>query len=181
MGSIVFTGPTDKGIHEYFNLTRSASVRCLATLPHSGNGKIRLTDCFFMNAQGRRTTTAVSGDLLNLVFEYQSEGGLDPLEVSMGFSIEDQRGNQIYVGYNDYMGQTLKSIARHGSCRFTFGKLPLTIGRYFVKARVLYRGLEADWPKGVVATLDVLAGDYYRTGREFHSGQGIVLFDGTWQ
>ena len=180
-GSIIFTGATGRGIHEYFNLTRSASVECLANLPRSGDGRIRLTDCYFMNRENQRTATAISGESLSLIFEYRSDGDLDPGRVSFGFSIEDQRGNQIFVGYNDYMGQALKSIASHGSCHFTFERLPLTSGRYFVRARVLYRGLEADWPKGVVATLDVLAGDYYRTGREFHSGQGIVLFDGTWQ
>lgn len=180
-GRIRFSGPTGDAIQNYLDLVGSVEAGSLASLPRSGDGRIKLTDCYVVDSRDRRTRTAISGEPLSLVFEYEAEDGLDPARASFGFSLDDQRGNRVFVGYNDYMGQPLERLSNRGECRFTFEGLPLTSGRYFVKARVLYAGLEADWPRGVVATVDVVPGDFYKTGRTFHSGQGLLLLRGTWE
>jgi hypothetical protein len=100
--------------------------------------------------------------------------------VSLGFSIHNNLGDTLVVFYSDYMGVTFDIKASEGKIKCWIDQWPFSVGRYFVKVRILVGGIESDWPKGFVGSINVEAGDFYKKGNFSNAGLGPFLLAGNW-
>jgi hypothetical protein len=89
-------------------------------------------------------------------------------------------GNKISILYSDYQGIAFNPTERYGKTKVLIRNFPFSQGRYYVGVRILESGIEADWVKGFIGSIDVEAGDFYGTGSFHHGGFGPVLLKGEW-
>ncbi len=179
-GQLVTTGPTEQVVTTYLQ-TASATPADLAltTADRSGSGAVRLTG-FWLEDGGRRTEEVASGRPVSLVLRYSADDGASLTGVSFGVSFHTAMGDTLSVIYSDYTGVTFGELGGEGEVRFRVPELPLNQGLYYIGARVLVRGIEADWPKQYVGQMNVVQGKYRDLGFNQHSGTGPLLLHGTW-
>ncbi len=180
-GRIVLQGDTATTIHHYLEAVLPALIEgspLAERKDRSGNGAIRLTSFHVEDMDGNKLTAVRSGMDIVLVFGYQSRAPDLLREADMGFSIHDTE--TLAVLYSSYVGQTFQTIPSKGEFRCLVARLPFSMGRYQIGARVTVGGQEADWPRNAVGYLDVEAGDFYGTGREGFGSSAPLLLMGQW-
>ena len=90
-------------------------------------------------------------------------------------------GETLSIVYSEYAGITFSRLPKFGKLKGTIKDFPYSIGRYLVGVRITVNGVEADMPNGHVGYIDVVAGDFYRTGIVARDGVGPVLIRADWQ
>ncbi|MBU7587110.1 MAG: ABC transporter ATP-binding protein [Nostoc sp. TH1S01] len=180
-GSVKFIGNTKSAINLYLRdleaQTKSVNV---VDLKRSGSGDIRITNFSLEDIYGNPLMSAASGEDLVLVFHYEVTVNKFIQNATVGFSIHTFSGERITILYSDYVGSTFSGIPKFGKFKCKIKDFPYATGRYFIAVRVLVNGIEADWPRDFIGCIDVVAGDFYRTGISGHSGTGLVLLRGDW-
>lgn len=179
-GEIVFEGNTEDAIIFYNNIQNKESNVNLETIVNrKGTGALRLTGFHIENNKGLPTRTLQTDGYAQFVFSYKSPNPDEIKNVDIGFSLEKNM-SLVTILYNSYTKTEITKIESVGVIKFATKKLPLAPGIYNVGLRVLVNGIEADWPKGSIASFEVLASDEY-IEKGYHSNPGsIVLFDGVW-
>lgn len=181
-GRVDFDGPVGPAIHRYVNeLLPASDDSHIPAGPHEGSGRLRLTSFSIEDRNGQPLRAARSGMDTVFVLGYSSQDGRDIREVDVGISVATHTQQMLFVLYASYVGQVLASVPRTGEFRCLIRKLPLAEGCYTVGARVLVAGVEADWPRGGVGTLNVEAGDFYGTGQAGFRGNAPLLVAGEWR
>lgn len=180
-GSVKFIGDTKSAINLYLrDLEAQTKSLNVLDLKRSGSGDIRITNFSLEDIYGNPLVSAASGEDLVLVFHYEVPVDKFIKNASLGFSLHTLSGERISILYSDYVGSTFSGIPKVGKFKCKIKDFPFAIGRYFIAARVLVNGIEADWPRDFIGCIDVVAGDFYRTGISGHSGTGLVLLRGDW-
>jgi len=181
-GYVVMQGNTTTTIQYYLETILPSIIEDVTLLERkdrSGNGTIRLTSFHVEDVKGNMLKAVRSGMDLVLVFGYQSTCPPELLkDADIGFSIHDR--DTLAVLYSSYVDQSFPSVPSNGEFRCLVVRLPLSMGRYQVGARVTLSGQEADWPRNAVGYLDVEAGDFYGTGREGFGSAAPLLLMGQW-
>lgn len=179
-GQIASMGPTAEVVRRYLgDLALHATADEISSLPRSGTGEMKLKRFWVEDESGRPIPAVSSGSRVTLAFEFEAE--LRPSSrASVGFSIHGLDERALLRLYSDYQGEIFENVPPSGVIRFTFPKLQLSHGSYYVAARIVVNGSEADWPRGYVGRLEVDAGDYYQVGQPFHGGICPVLVEGEW-
>lgn len=181
-GQVVFDDKTKSTIKQYLrDLENISQKTTIASLRRSGNGNVILTSFSIEDQFGNTLVAAASGEDLVLVFGYEIDQRSRSKNISLGFSLHNMMGETISILYSDYTGVMFNPISKAGKIKFLIPRFPFSQGRYYVGVRILANGLEADWPKGFVGTIDVEAGDFYGNGMLTHSGIGSILLDGQWK
>lgn len=181
-GGVKFDGGTKSAINFYLKDVEAQMKDVnILNMRRSGNGNVRITRFSLEDVDGNSLLSAASGQDLVLVFHYEAKADRIIKNASIGFSIHHMSGETISILYSDYGGTTFSEISENGKFKCLIKDFPFSVGRYFVAVRVLVNGIEADWPRDFVGSIDVVAGDFYRTGTAGHSGIGPVLIRGDWQ
>jgi lipopolysaccharide transport system ATP-binding protein len=145
----------------------------------TGSGKVRFTGFHIEDDNGIPACALQSGQDYFFVFDYECANGIPQRNVDVGFSISDQMGRSLFVLYSSFTGQVFESVPSEGEFRCRIHRLPLAPGQYTVFARVVVGADEADYP-GMIATIHVEDGDFFRTGRSGLKGHSPFLVDGQW-
>jgi len=180
-GGVVMQSDTTSTIQYYIgNVIRSVieDIPLAERKDRSGNGTIRLTSFHIEDVHGNKLNASRSGLDIVLVFGYQSNALTQLKDADIGFSIHDK--GILSVLYSSYVGQTFQTVPPKGEFRCLIPRLPLSMGRYQVGARVTLNGQEADWPQNAVGYLDIEAGDFYGTGRDGFGTSAPLLLMGQW-
>ena len=181
-GTIQFAGGTKAAIAFYLkDLDSQATGRNIRDIKRSGTGVIRLTGFSLEDPAGNTLVAAASGEDLTLVFSYELNTDEPLKNVSIGFSIHNHFGETLSIVYSEYAGITFSRLPKFGKLKGTIKDFPYSIGRYLVGVRITVNGVEADMPNGHVGYIDVVAGDFYRTGIVARDGVGPVLIRADWQ
>ena len=180
-GRVAFAGPTTEAIQAYVRSTGQLGGTDIDALPRTGSGCLRLRHVYVADERGRPTTIVDSSKPVTITLEYvgQSKTGTFR-DVSFGVSLHDSNGQTLMIHYTDYQGDPFDRLPDSGAVSFRIPELPFKSGRYHIGARVIVNGIEADWPRGFVAHFDVELGDFFGTGRVFHSGVATYLMRGEW-
>lgn len=179
-GKIVFEGKTEDAIAFYTQIQNNEpNISLEKIVNRRGNGSLKLTGFHVEDAKGLPTRTLKTDAYAQFVFSYECPNPDEVHTVDLGFSI-DKNMSLVSAQYNSYTKTELPKIQSKGVIKFTTQKLPLAPGMYNIGLRVLVNGLEADWPKGSIASFEVLLSDEY-TEKGYLSNPGsVVLFDGAW-
>ncbi len=183
-GTLKVEGETSLIVSEYLSqasLSHSETLSLADRKDRSGTGEVKLTNFFIEDQAGLKLDTVFSGMDVNFVFEYRADASKTPRQVDVGFSIQDNKEQTLFVLYSSYTAQTFDTVPTQGSFRCRVNQLPLVAGHYNVGARVLVNGVEADWPKDSIGSFNVEVGDFYGSGnRGFDNGTSILV-NGAWE
>jgi len=179
-GQVAFQGSTAEAIRTYVRLNSECVEVDVGSLARTGSERVRLRRVYAADEAGEPTNMVASGGPLKVVLEYDGDRDRACENVSFGISFHDAAGQTVAIHYTDYAGEPFAKLPVPGAVAFRLSELPLKTGRYYIGARVLVNGVEADWPRGNVGYFDVEVGDFYGNGRGFHSGIATFLLRGEW-
>jgi lipopolysaccharide transport system ATP-binding protein len=180
-GTPIASGSTESVIGAYLNEGSGSTDFSLEHFPkRSGSGSLRLTDFFLENMSGTKIKQIQSGSDFYLVFKFKCASPLGVRKVNIGFSLHQPDETPIAVFYSSYAGQIFENVPQSGTFRCHIKSLPLKEGRYLVAVRVEAEEEEADWPRGMVGTLEVITGDFYGAGAQGYDGAAPLLLSAEW-
>lgn len=180
-GQVHYTGDARAGIQEYLNDSqKSLEEGSVRDIKRSGNGDILITNFSIEDSSGKTTSSVLCGQDITLVFDYEIPSSKPLKNVNIGFSIHNNVGDMLSVLYSEYCGMVFSDLPVEGKLRCTIRDFPYTVGRYMIGARVLVNGIEADWPREMIGTIDVEGGDFYGSGYIPSAGAGSILVRGDW-
>ena len=177
-GTVVTHGQTSCVIAQYTSSSHSNGSQLLETrLDRMGSGLLRLSQITVFDSHGRRVTELPTGTAAQICFRLHNCSREVFRHIMMAVGIDDELGTRIAnlntectvwepspVGPSDAM--IVLDIPR----------LPLMPGRYSLTTFLTNAGTILDWVRDA-ATLDVVVGDYFGTGRLPQAGQGRIIID----
>ncbi len=178
-GELKMFGPTSEVIGSYLKESlKLADLSLKDRTDRSGNGDLKITDCYFETAEGYRTDYIAVGKDYKLVFDYEVKEGMTLSNIIIGAGILDQYHNSIFLCHNQMTGTDFGEISGRGKFKCLIKKIPLTPGTYTVAVRVSASDVELDYISNIIK-FDVLSGDFFGTGSNIiHS---LVYVDQAWE
>lgn len=180
-GKIVDFGKTDKIISEYITKSNNEVVEPMNLVKgRGGSGRIRVTDFFILDKQGKKVKSLQTGKDFSLVFKYICPDSRPQHDVDFSFAIRTMLDQNLFLHYTSYTNQSLKKCKNKGSFIFDIMKLPLAAGTYKLSFRGTVGGIEADH---VDQALNIIVenGDFYGTGFQISQQHSPIYVDGRWR
>jgi lipopolysaccharide transport system ATP-binding protein len=146
----------------------------------SGNQKIIFSSFHIENEKGERIEQAINGKDLYFVFGTYCKLPKSVSNVDIGFSIHLRNELTITVNYSSYYKKTFNNLKENSTFRFKINNFPLNKGIYKLGARMLENGIEADWPRDGLAEIEVVDGDFYKSGNSGFENSHLLL-SGVWE
>lgn len=177
-GRLLAIGDTPTVVEQYLSLVSTIASQDLADrTDRQGDGRLRFESVSYRRGNGTPTDTVQSGDDVEIVLDYSAATELSNVVISVG--IYDQSGQFLTLLDAATAGSGYASIRRTGRFVCRVPRLPLTPGRYYLNLFGTVGGDIADWVQNG-AVLNVVAGDFFGTGKLPGPGHGGLLVDQTW-
>lgn len=180
-GQLAFEGKAEEAITNYIS-QKQATNNNLIAIPRSGSGEIIISGFHIENEAGVKIETVLSGDTVVLIFTlHVKKKGLTNLD--LGFSLHNIFGDRLAVLYSSYQHVIFENHLGLGKNRIEckLNNFPLSPGRVLVRARLLSKGHEVDWPKEEIGNIDIQMGDFYKTGMNGILDSTSLLIKGDWK
>lgn len=174
-GTVAFQGNVREGIDFYLNSSsRINHVNLTSNANRPGKGDLRYKTIQFKNESNQTITDILSGDLLKVVFEIEIFEKVD----KPGFHIEfiDKNGVTKFFCNNFFSMKNAIQLPEKGTKELTciIHDFPLPKGSYSVRLACYSRaGLQDDIE--IAAEINVPGGDYFKTGKEPLSNDGVLV------
>jgi len=175
-GTTRFEGPTEEAIAEYLSSTELRNISPILGRERD-TGLVGYTGISFEGSGYVGENTAVSGAPLDIRLTYRArEPGL---KLHFGVGIHSVAGDRLIHLSTRYTEACFVESGRTGAVVCHLDKLPLPEGEYRINLSV-YQANEIVDRVVDAASLHVLQGDFYGTGRSPKSGQSRVLVEQNW-
>lgn len=176
-GTLELSGNPDHVIGGYLKSMTDADSEGVAwSSTRPGNGAVRATRVA-MIADGVESNTATCGQKLEIQIEYTSSVHLRDLRFHI--VVDSEMGEHVLCFGTDYVDQDFRFPQSSGVASCVINDLPLMPGRYHLKLFCHANGFLGDEIHGA-ATLWVVDGDYFGSGKVPPRGYGNVLVDHQW-
>jgi lipopolysaccharide transport system ATP-binding protein len=184
-GKLVKQGDTQQIVHFYLQQALNL-INDEIYLPEltnrTGTGHVKLVSFHIEDSHRNRLTSIQSGADVVFTFGYVTEKNSKVSNVDIGFSIHSMINDQILaVLYSSYVSGELSQIPSSGFFRCHVKHLPFSPGLYRIGARVVANGIESDWPKDGVGSVNIVPGNFYGSGRMGFEGNVPFLLMGEWK
>jgi lipopolysaccharide transport system ATP-binding protein len=182
-GGLTASGDCAEVIHRYLNSVQPAvlnSNTLAMRTDRSGNGQVKLTSFHVENENGTHLRSVSSGMDIQFVLGFTCPKGAPSEPVDVGVSIHTQHDQLLFVLYSSYTGRQFTRLPASGEFRCRIPHFPLSTGSYTVGVRVIVGIEESDWPRDGVGSIDVEAGDFWRSGSAGFGGGAPLLMQGDW-
>jgi lipopolysaccharide transport system ATP-binding protein len=167
-GRLVKMGRTREVIDDYLTRQESTRSQLLAErTDRTGRQRLRFTDAWIEDEQGRRLDAVLVGQAIKLVATYELAPGVVIRRPAVSFALYTPQGTPVTRFVNVTAGVVFSGdLPRHGRFECVVGRLPLNVGRYVfnVLAETGPDFETEDWVQGA-GTLTVEQGDFYGTGK----------------
>jgi lipopolysaccharide transport system ATP-binding protein len=177
-GKVAFEGGCKAGIEHYlFNLKQVTGLSLRERMDRRGNGELRFVGFRILNGGGQEIPSAINGEDVQFVFEYEVRPGVLRLE-GMSFSVVISNQLNDVVGYLDskLTGDLLDDSAGNGRIVCRIPNFPLVGGSYYygIHCEANIQIVDAVYQAGV---FNVENGVFFGTGRFPQEGYGAVMID----
>lgn len=173
-GRVFASGDASDVIAQYLEShDRSLPVPLASRTDRRGSGKIRLTS-FSITGAISSPTTAQCGVPTSIEIAYRGEPALRNVDIDMLFF--NRFGECVLVVGTSFVGKDFEKLPRQGAFVCRFEKFPLLPGVYNVNLNCGINSIAADVIKNA-ATIQVVEGDYYRSGKIPSRGYVAVPYD----
>lgn len=170
----------DKAIKHYMTLANQVSQSPLAERnDRVGEGKIKVTAISFCSAEGQVLDELMTGQEVLIKVSYSCVSDYTGQSVNLALAIYGDDGVLYTVLNSEHTGATYNDVTGNGIFVCCIKKLPLMEGSYFFNVAISEKSITQDWVQEAVF-INVIAGDYYGTGRINPSSHRSVLIENTW-
>lgn len=181
-GKIKFDGPVEEAIQAYSKIgsDHARLEELLVTSPRGGSGSIKFKNIWLESESGIKADTFRSSQTITFVFEISNTSIFPVSKISCGFAIYNEKNTVIarYFSHYDDIHFSMSGNTCILKCKIS--ELNLGPGMYFIRARVLDNGVEADRPLGYVGTFTVTLADFYKVPGYQQNEYGPLLLKGEW-
>lgn len=169
----------DVAIKHYMQLANQVARSAVADrIDRVGEGKIKVTNIsFFHSAQA--TEELITGQHIEIHVSYECKANYVGNHVNVALAIYGDDGVLYTVLNSENTGMTYQSVNGNGIFICTINKLPLMEGSYFINVSITESGITQDWVQEAVF-VNVIAGDFYGTGRINPSSHKSILIENSW-
>jgi lipopolysaccharide transport system ATP-binding protein len=177
-GSVVCDAPVEEGIDTYLQtMNEAAKVELANRTDREGNQSIRYVDMWFEDHDGQRVPRAIPGNPLRLCMQYTSD---DPNpRADFALTVYGRHGIKLFHCATRYSSDGLGTQPASGVIVCEIPKLPMLPGRYWINLSIWHDKGLADRIERA-AELEVIAGDFYGTGKLPSSTSGNLLVEHQW-
>ncbi len=182
-GSVDFEGETNEGIIHYLKENKfTFNEDLLISSNRSGSGVLKFKNFHIENKENQIINSCLSGEQIIFCFNLLSEKQLpEKSKIDIGFSIHTKEGDIISVLYSSYQNFVPKlTSSNEHIIKCEILNLPLNVGEYMVKGRLIVDKEESDWLKDPLGKITIVKGDFYNTGNLGFDGKTQVLIKGKW-
>jgi lipopolysaccharide transport system ATP-binding protein len=145
----------------------------------AGDGSLRFTGFYLRNASGEPLTSAISGEPVELVLNYQLHTSTVK-DASIYIWIRDAFTKGMVSLSNVWTGQDLADLPPQGEIVCQLPNFPLREGTYYLDLGANINGVKADRVLRAVA-MSVIGGRFYTTGKTpTHPNDGDFLTEHSW-
>ena len=179
-GLIGYSGTVNDTIKEYVKSSAIAEINTsLTAISRSGNGKLKFSRVIFYDETMTIIPAPITGKKLIIALEYTTSSA-DIVNVKIGIAINSAaNGTQLTTLVNDVSGNLFSTVPSTGIFFCEIPKLSTVSGQYTLNLFCSVNGDVSDWLVNFL-TFNVIAGDFYGTGRNMDSNQSQFLMDYSW-
>jgi lipopolysaccharide transport system ATP-binding protein len=163
-GGLNYLGNTNNAIQEYLAMHDiKTKINLELNTNRSGSQIVKFADFYLENDSGSQIEYATTGDDIKLVFVLKCQKKV--AKVNLGFSLHDLYGDALTNLYSSYQNIKFSDLDEgYHLIKVKIARFPLTAGKIYVKGRIEENGIESDWPKDYLGSIQIEMGDFYHTG-----------------
>ncbi len=163
-GEIKMIGETKDVISKYLNnQSNLPKIPLKDRKDRRGTGKIKITNCYFLNKNREKTNRIVSGLDAELIFEYECEKNIILSDIIIGANILTPKNESIFLCHSEMSKTDFGEIYGKGKLRCKLKQIPLVPGTFFISVRITASNIELDQVTNIL-DFEVLPGDFFSTG-----------------
>jgi lipopolysaccharide transport system ATP-binding protein len=178
-GGLVYNGTTSAAISKYMDSNiKGIDVDLESSISRIGTGKVKFQSFHLENEKGQIVSRVLTGDSLIMVFTLSGHG--DSSKVDVGFSLHDSMNDtQTYI-YSSYQNRLFTVVkGQQLVVKYKISNFPFNHNRLLVKGRIEVDGVESDWFKDYLGSIEIEKGDFYGSGNKINHGVPFLL-SGSW-
>lgn len=181
-GKIKFDGPVEGAIQAYSEIgsDHARLKELLLTVPRGGSGTIKFKNIWLEKETGIKAETFSAKEGVTFAFEISSSSTSSVSKISCGFAIYNEKNSVVARYFSHYDDVHFNLSGNNGILKCKISEMNLGPGKYFIRARVLDNGVEADRPLGYVGTFTITIGDFYKVPAYQKNEYGSLLLKGEW-
>ena len=122
----------------------------------------------------------ISGSTVSFVFTLEKSVTED-LSIDLGLAISKVNEEQLVILYSSYQNFFIDISSASKIVKLTIEKFPISKGYYKLVGRILNNGDETDSLQNGIGEINVIEGDFYKTGNFGSMGLGSFLLKGSWE
>jgi lipopolysaccharide transport system ATP-binding protein len=176
-------GPADQIVRQYLAAARELGERRTSLTERTdrtGNGRLRFTRFWLRNERGDPVSFAGAGDTIEFVLTYVVPVGKPVSNVNVGLWIHGDSQQRLLSFRSHLTGGDFEHLPPKGELVCRVPRFPLVPGTYSVTLSAAVDGAHADGISDA-ATIEVVTGDFFGTGKKPKSGTAVFLCDHSWR
>lgn len=178
-GRVIFEGSQDQAIRNYVDSVNKPEVFLSDMSSRPGSGQIRITTAYLRDVDGNPLNAVQSGQDILICLRYKAGTNYTGGAVKTGIIVYDQQGIAIFTHASIIQGIEFRKIPPEGVFVCRIPRLPLPASNYFVECSVKVDNEYSDRVENAL-NLEVIHGDFFRTGFFPGDRQTMCLVDGEW-
>ncbi len=172
---------TEEAIKHYMNLASRVSKGSLVERrDRSGEGKIKVSNILYSSSEGKPMEELICGQAVSIRVEYTCQQQFEGNNLSVALAFYGDDGVLYTVLSSEYTGVLFDKVSGTGAFECKIQKLPLMEGNYLVNVSLTQGGMLQDWVQEA-SSINVIAGDFYGSGKLNPSTHRSVLIENTWK
>jgi lipopolysaccharide transport system ATP-binding protein len=181
-GRMVESGPSNKVVGIYLQEERAnLGVPVAERTDRDGKGTIRCTKIAFQNSEGKAVDTLLSGDQVQVIMEYKAHEFPLPRDTIVSFSLRNFMDQPLSAFRTELVALYSDTpVPKSGRICCLVPKLPLQPGSFYITVCIRSRSEGLIDLVPAAAKLEVVAGDYFGTGKLSSMSSAPLLINHEW-
>jgi lipopolysaccharide transport system ATP-binding protein len=155
-------------------------VPLLARIDRQGTGKVKFAQFHVEDQLGHVIDNIIPGDSITFVFGL-AKFGQGAISIDLGIAISTENDQILSILYSSYQNVLFNIVEDLSEIRFIVPNFPFSKGFYKIVGRILDNGEELDSMQNGIGEIQVIDGDFYKTGNFGSQGLGSILLSGQWK
>jgi len=180
-GKLVADGSAPDIVDQYLD-EGALTAENVASAPHGGSGRLRITGVHFEADDGKRIEELPAGEPVTIRISFSAKDLKSSDVVIAGIGVVNNE-DALFNNYSSYSGIEFRHMPREGSFTFRWPSVDLVPGSYAMVLRIVangnhHTGEVLDMPPPIM--FHVAPTDFHGSGRNLGLDFGKVLVRGDW-
>ena len=177
-GCTVFEGGTDDAVSFYLSVDKNKNESIIERTDRKGNQKLQFKSINFLNNKNEFINDVISGECLKVKIEIHKNSVVNYDKLFLAINFLDSNFNFALSYTNDEMGISLHKLIKNNFIELEIPNLYLRAGTYNLRVLLTENDTRVENFVDLIenaATINVMAGDLWRTGKLNRKGSTAVF------